>query len=195
MTTELRLLLAISFLAAAAPAQDNFHLKDGDRVVFFGDSITQQRLYTTFVETYAITRFPKRNVVFVHSGWGGDRVTGGGGGGMAGGVPDPPRRLRKNPRTSSPIRIQPRSPFASSMRKTPLGPDASCAANAASASPGKQITPSPVVVEKLIDTEPVEPSPLSETESPSVVPVSHTSVRPSQTYPPACVPRLTTAIR
>src|SRR3712207_3065842 len=69
-------------LAASAlvTAQDSFHLKDGDRVVFYGDSITDQRLYTTFVETYAVTRFPKRKITFVHSGWGGDRVTGGGGG-------------------------------------------------------------------------------------------------------------------
>src|SRR6266480_4212590 len=62
----------------AAPG--NFYLRDGDRVVFYGDSITDQRLYTTFVETYVVTRFPRLKVSFVHSGWGGDRVTGGGGG-------------------------------------------------------------------------------------------------------------------
>ena len=67
-------------LGGAAEAQTSFYLKDGDRVVFYGDSITDQRLYTTFVETYAVTRFPGLNVRFVHSGWGGDRVTGGGGG-------------------------------------------------------------------------------------------------------------------
>ena len=61
-------------------AQDKFALKEGDRVVFYGDSITDQRLYTTFTETFVVTRFPKLNVRFVHSGWGGDRVTGGGGG-------------------------------------------------------------------------------------------------------------------
>ncbi|MGA2136352.1 MAG: SGNH/GDSL hydrolase family protein [Bryobacteraceae bacterium] len=64
----------------AAPAQTGFYLNDGDRVVFYGDSITDQRLYTTFVETYVVTRFPQMRVTFVHSGWGGDRVTGGGGG-------------------------------------------------------------------------------------------------------------------
>jgi lysophospholipase L1-like esterase len=64
----------------ARAADTPFYLKDGDRVVFYGDSITDQRLYTTFAETYAVTRFPKANVTFVHSGWGGDRVTGGGGG-------------------------------------------------------------------------------------------------------------------
>jgi lysophospholipase L1-like esterase len=72
------LLLACQF----ALAQGAFALRDGDRVVFFGDSITDQRLYTTFTETYVVTRFPKLNVSFVHSGWGGDRVTGGAGGPM-----------------------------------------------------------------------------------------------------------------
>ncbi|MDQ3813876.1 MAG: SGNH/GDSL hydrolase family protein, partial [Armatimonadota bacterium] len=68
-------------LAGAVRAQDgNFYLKDGDRVVFYGDSITEQRQYTTFVEDYVVTRFPRLNVHFVHSGWGGDRVGGGGGG-------------------------------------------------------------------------------------------------------------------
>lgn len=73
-------LLLIFFLALSAFAQDAFFLKSGDRVVFYGDSITDQRLYTTFVETYVRTRYPKLDVSFVHSGWGGDRVTGGGGG-------------------------------------------------------------------------------------------------------------------
>lgn len=68
-------------IAGALGAQE-FHLKDGDRVVFFGDSITDQRLYTTFAETFAVTRYPSRRIAFTHSGWGGDRVTGGGGGGI-----------------------------------------------------------------------------------------------------------------
>ncbi|HEY3441309.1 MAG TPA: family 16 glycoside hydrolase [Paludibaculum sp.] len=72
--------LLIFLLAMSALAQDAFFLKAGDRVVFYGDSITDQRLYTTFVETYVRTRYPKLDVSFVHSGWGGDRVTGGGGG-------------------------------------------------------------------------------------------------------------------
>lgn len=61
-------------------ASKGFYLKDGDRVVFYGDSITDQRLYTTFIESYCISRFPKKRFTFIHSGWGGDRVTGGGGG-------------------------------------------------------------------------------------------------------------------
>ncbi len=58
----------------------DFYLKQGDRVVFYGDSITEQRLYTAITETYVVTRYPDLNASFVHSGWGGDRVTGGGGG-------------------------------------------------------------------------------------------------------------------
>jgi lysophospholipase L1-like esterase len=87
MTRRIRLpghiSLALALLVGFAPgllAAGPFAIKDGDRIVFYGDSITDQRLYTTFVETYIVTRFPSLNVSFVHSGWGGDRVTGGGGG-------------------------------------------------------------------------------------------------------------------
>jgi lysophospholipase L1-like esterase len=73
-------ILLIAALAGPALAQSGFALRDGDRVVFYGDSITDQRLYTTFVEDYVVTRFPRWNIRFIHSGWGGDRVTGGGGG-------------------------------------------------------------------------------------------------------------------
>jgi lysophospholipase L1-like esterase len=81
--------LLFVFLALAATgssailrgdATPPFYLHDGDRVVFYGDSITDQRLYTTDVETYVVTRFPKMQASFVASGWGGDRVSGGLGG-------------------------------------------------------------------------------------------------------------------
>ena len=76
---RLRKLFLLAAAAGSLFARD-FALRDGDRVVFYGDSITDQRLYTTFTETYVVTRFPRLNVTFVHSGWGGDRVSGGGGG-------------------------------------------------------------------------------------------------------------------
>ena len=75
-----QLLLLSLFAATGLLADGTFYLKSGDRVVFYGDSITDQRLYTTFTETYVVTRFPSVNVTFTHSGWGGDRVDGGGGG-------------------------------------------------------------------------------------------------------------------
>jgi lysophospholipase L1-like esterase len=71
---------AILVCATNVAAQNDFYLKDGDTVVFYGDSITNQRLYTTFTEAYTLTRFPKLNVRFVHSGWSGDTVDGGIGG-------------------------------------------------------------------------------------------------------------------
>jgi lysophospholipase L1-like esterase len=73
-------LLIVFVFVGLVPAQQEFFLKDGDTVVFYGDSITDQRLYTTFVETFAVTRYPRFHLKFVHSGWGGDRVSGGGGG-------------------------------------------------------------------------------------------------------------------
>jgi lysophospholipase L1-like esterase len=63
-------------------AQEPFFLKDGDTVVFYGDSITERRLYSSFTEAYVLTRFPKLQVRFVHSGWGGDTVAGGAGGSL-----------------------------------------------------------------------------------------------------------------
>ncbi len=67
-------------LSSASRAASDFYLKDGDTVVFYGDSITDPRVYTVFTETFAVTRFPKLHLRFVHSGWSGDRVSGGFGG-------------------------------------------------------------------------------------------------------------------
>jgi lysophospholipase L1-like esterase len=64
----------------ASLGEAGFYLKDGDGVVFYGDSITDQRLYTAFIETYVMTRFPEMKVTFINSGVSGDRVTGGEGG-------------------------------------------------------------------------------------------------------------------
>lgn len=75
----LRSALLILFAVASAHAQTrDFALRDGDRVVFFGDSITEQRLYTTYIEHYVLTRYPERRVTFVNAGWSGDRVSGNG---------------------------------------------------------------------------------------------------------------------
>ncbi len=73
-------LSALLLFTLPAFGADSFYLKSGDRVVFYGDSITDQRLYTVITETYVATRFPNLDVTFVHSGWGGDKVSGGGGG-------------------------------------------------------------------------------------------------------------------
>lgn len=46
-------------------------LQDGDTFVFLGDSITHQRLYTQYVETFFYTRFPERRIRFHNAGVGG----------------------------------------------------------------------------------------------------------------------------
>lgn len=79
-TQEMRNAFLLLLSLTALQAQSDFYLHDGDRVVFYGDSITNQRRYTVFAESYVVTRFPGMRVTFVHSGWGGDRVSGGGGG-------------------------------------------------------------------------------------------------------------------
>jgi lysophospholipase L1-like esterase len=64
-------LLAPALLAASAVAGE-FFFKDGDRIVFLGDSITEQRLYTTYIEAYTLTRHPEWKLWFRNVGWGGD---------------------------------------------------------------------------------------------------------------------------
>ena len=73
-------ILFLSMHAALAAEKPAFWLKDGDTVVFYGDSITEQTLYDQWVELYTVTRFPKMRVHFYGAGVGGDRVTGGSGG-------------------------------------------------------------------------------------------------------------------
>jgi lysophospholipase L1-like esterase len=80
---RLAVLAILSTLARMIPAQTAekpFYLHDNDTVVFYGDSITEQRFYTGWVEVYAATRFPHMPIQFFSVGVGGDRVTGGGGG-------------------------------------------------------------------------------------------------------------------
>ena len=75
-------LFAAGALRSDAASQQPFFLHNGDTVVFYGDSITEQQMYPRDIETFVDTRFPKMHVKFINSGWSGDRVTGGGGGGI-----------------------------------------------------------------------------------------------------------------
>jgi len=59
-----------------APAQ-KLALHDGDRVAFYGDSITAQRYYTRFMEDFVLTRYPQMHLAFFNAGVPGDRVSGG----------------------------------------------------------------------------------------------------------------------
>lgn len=64
--------LLAALCASGEKAGDDFFFKDKDAVVFLGDSITEQKLYTTYVEAYTLTRFPDKAFTFRNVGWGGD---------------------------------------------------------------------------------------------------------------------------
>jgi len=84
---KLAILLTIVMLAAtASPAlaqmaeKDDgkyFFFKDGDVIVVMGDSITEQHLYSNYLEMWSVARFPKRNLTFRNVGIGGDKSPGG----------------------------------------------------------------------------------------------------------------------
>src|SRR5215470_16756667 len=61
----------------AAPVLADFAIRDGDTVVFLGDSITAARTYGKIIENYTLLRFPDRKVHFINAGWGGDTAAGG----------------------------------------------------------------------------------------------------------------------
>jgi len=83
---RLAALMALGIMASlSARAQAGgkpFALKDGDRVVFYGDSITAQRLYTRFTEDFVISRYPSMHITFLTAGVSGDTVEGGHAGDM-----------------------------------------------------------------------------------------------------------------
>lgn len=68
------LVLAVCLTGAA---RADYALRDGDTVVFLGDSITAARTYGKIIENYTLLRFPDRKVRFINSGWGGDTAAGG----------------------------------------------------------------------------------------------------------------------
>jgi lysophospholipase L1-like esterase len=81
LTTLPCLLLLVLWWPVAGAGGDEppapFALRDGDRVVFYGDSITQAGGYARFVEEYVRTRYPRWDVRFYNAGVGGDTVRGG----------------------------------------------------------------------------------------------------------------------
>jgi lysophospholipase L1-like esterase len=66
-------------VAADKPGADAkaFFFKPNDRIVFLGDSITEQYEYSSYIELYLTTRFPTWNLTFINAGIGGDTANGG----------------------------------------------------------------------------------------------------------------------
>src|ERR1700716_3084123 len=74
-------LLAFVLFLISAPAlrADEFFFRDGDRIVIIGDSITEQHLYSNYVEMWTVSRFPAWKLAFRNVGIGGDTSPGGNG--------------------------------------------------------------------------------------------------------------------
>ena len=68
---------ACAALGGGKPGDSDFFFKDGDKVVIMGDSITEQHLYSNYLETWIVTRFPSWNITFRNVGISGDRSPGG----------------------------------------------------------------------------------------------------------------------
>jgi lysophospholipase L1-like esterase len=73
----LALLYPLLAVIASPGVRADYAVRDGDTVVFLGDSITAARTYGKIVENYTLLRFPDRKVRFINSGWGGDTAAGG----------------------------------------------------------------------------------------------------------------------
>src|SRR5437773_9323571 len=69
--------VAAALCWAAPVGAADFFFKDGDVVVMIGDSITEQHLYSNYVEMWTVSRFPSWKLTFRNVGIGGDRSTGG----------------------------------------------------------------------------------------------------------------------
>ena len=68
-------LLALTAARAATPAP-RFELRDGDRVVFLGDTLVEREQSYGWIELMLTARAADRTVTFRNLGWSGDTPTG-----------------------------------------------------------------------------------------------------------------------
>jgi len=59
-----------------AESKEPFFLQGGERIVFFGDSITQSGLYAGYIETFLLTRFPDKQFEIINRGISGETLSG-----------------------------------------------------------------------------------------------------------------------
>jgi lysophospholipase L1-like esterase len=69
-------LTLIVLLATMLPARAETHLKEGDVVAVCGDSITEQKLYSVYIENYLLACKPQQNVRVAQFGWSGEVAPG-----------------------------------------------------------------------------------------------------------------------
>lgn len=66
----------VLLLTPIASAADDFALRDGDRVLFFGDSITQAGGYINAFEAFVLARYPDRKIAFLNHGISSETLSG-----------------------------------------------------------------------------------------------------------------------
>ncbi len=76
MRRLLFLLAAACLFTASLRAAAPFELKDGDRVVFLGDTLMEREQHYGWIELMLTTRFPDRHVTFRNLGWSADLPNG-----------------------------------------------------------------------------------------------------------------------
>lgn len=69
-------LLLLGVLALPLAAAERFYLKEGDRVLFMGDSITNAGMYVQYLDAFLKTRFPDRKIELYNLGLPSETVTG-----------------------------------------------------------------------------------------------------------------------
>ena len=72
----LALVASVLVSFAAARAADRFELRDGDRVLFIGDTFMEREGDHGYIETRLTAAFPDRKVTFRNLGWAGDSPMG-----------------------------------------------------------------------------------------------------------------------
>lgn len=77
MLPKVAVALGVCVLVAGSAHAEDFALRDGDTVVFLGDSITAAQTWGKVVENYTLLRYPDRDVRFINAGQGGDTASGG----------------------------------------------------------------------------------------------------------------------
>ena len=81
MTASFHRLRCIAFIAvlaffASAKISAEPALRSGDLVAVIGDSITEQKLYSLYIEQYLLLCHPAENLMAMQFGWGGERASG-----------------------------------------------------------------------------------------------------------------------
>jgi len=67
-------LVAVSLVPSMVASSDSIDIRDGDRIVFLGNTFAERLRHTGYFETGLLLRYPERNLTFRNLGWSADEV-------------------------------------------------------------------------------------------------------------------------